>query len=72
LVYLYKSNLGGPGADPEYKGGLKGTQSEVRAALQRVRQTLQEKVTAFARFEIPFFIVIFDVETILLILLMEI
>jgi hypothetical protein len=41
--------LGGPGADPNYKGGIKGTPEDNRAALQRIRLYLQEKMTAFTK-----------------------
>jgi hypothetical protein len=41
--------LGGPGANLNYNGGMTGDQKDNRAALQRVRQALQEKMIAFTR-----------------------
>jgi hypothetical protein len=45
-----EKNLGGAGADLNYSGGMTGDPKDKRATLQRVRQTLQEKMTAFTRF----------------------
>jgi hypothetical protein len=73
IFSLKKRNiyLGGSGADANFNGGHVGSQADVRAALQKARAELQEKMIVFTRFEKKFILFIFYKEIIQLTLKME-
>ena len=50
VIQLNEKTLwsGGPGANPNYEGGHKGTAATIKQNLQNLRQGLQDKMTAFS------------------------